>query len=94
MMRSSLQAGPAGARGAGDARFPGRASCSDLLAAHRDEVQGMGYACLGNRATAYTMAARDAGVAFVAPLETIQDPPAGWRADGRSGLAELLRCGR
>jgi hypothetical protein len=66
----------------------------ELFAAHRDEVQGIGYACLGNRTGTYTNVARDAGVAFVAPLESIQDPPAGWRADGRSGLAELLRRGR
>jgi hypothetical protein len=26
-----------------------------------------------------------------AALERIQDPPAGWRADGRSVLAELLQ---
>jgi len=33
------------------------------------------------------------GVGWVAPLTSIQDPPAGWRADGRSGLAELLAHG-
>jgi hypothetical protein len=89
----SLETGPP-ARVVRVTALPRPRELGELLAAHRDQVQGMGYACLGNRATAYTMAARDAGVAFVAPLETIQDPPAGWRADGRSGLAELLRCGR
>ena len=33
------------------------------------------------------------GVARVSPLTAIQDPPAGWRADGRSGLVQLLRAG-
>jgi hypothetical protein len=89
----SLETGPP-ARVVRVTALPRPRELGELLAAHRDQVQGMGYACLGNRATAYTMAARDTGVAFVAPLETIQDPPAGWRADGRSGLAELLRCGR
>ncbi len=89
----SLEVGPA-ARVVRVTALPRARELSELLAAHRDEVQGIGYACLGNRAGTYTEAARDAGVAFAAPLETIQDPPAGWRADGRSGLAELLRRGR
>ena len=89
----SLDAGPP-ARAVRVTALPRPRELHDLLTAHRDEVQGMGYAWLGNRSGAYAEAARDAGVAFVAPLETIQDPPAGWRADGRSGLAELLRGGR
>jgi len=34
--------------------------------------------------------ATDCGVPWVTSLDAIQDPPAGWRADGRSELAELL----
>lgn len=89
----SLDAGP-GARAVRVTALPRARELGELLAAHRDEVQGMGYACLGARARAFTNAAHAAGVAYTAPLDTIQNPPAGWRADGRSGLAELLRRGR
>jgi len=58
----------------------------------RDErLQGVGHAFLPEE---FVDAARAVGIARVAPLETLQAPPAGWRADGRSGLAELLRWGR
>lgn len=56
---------------------------------HRDLWQGVGHAQgLGM----YAEAARLAGL-HTAPLARIQDPPAGWRADGRSGLVELLQAG-
>ncbi len=65
-----------------------------LLTAHPDALQGVGTAWLGRWEGAYRAALEGTGVGFLAPLDAIQDPPAGWRADGRSGLAELLRLGR
>ncbi len=65
-----------------------------LLAAHAIPVQGMGTAFLGSQERRWREAALRGGVPHVASLTAIQDPPAGWRADGRSGLAELLRRGR
>ena len=89
----SLEVGPP-ARAVRVTALPRPSDFRELLIAHRDGLQGMGYACLGERARTYVEAARAVGVAFTAPLEAIQNPPAGWRADGRSGLAELLRRGR
>ena len=65
-----------------------------LLCAARDQVQGAGVAHLGRREPAWREMLARAGVPFVVGLTRIQDPPAGWRADGRSGLAELLWRGR
>jgi hypothetical protein len=64
-----------------------------LLTAHPDEVQAVGLSHLVSRTFAWKAMAHRAGVPFTTPLTRIQDPPAGWRADGRSGLVELLRLG-
>jgi hypothetical protein len=64
-----------------------------LLGAHRGYVQGLGLSHMVARALPWTNMARRAGVPRVCPLTRIQNPPAGWRADGRSGLVELLRLG-
>ena len=65
-----------------------------LLSAHRGEIQGVGVDHLGRNEEAIRQAAHQGGVPFTARLTAIQDPPAGWRADGRSGLALLLAQGR
>ncbi len=58
------------------------------------EIQGMGLAFLGSHERGWRETATKGGVPFTSLLQRLQDPPAGWRADGRSGLAELLRNGR
>lgn len=66
-----------------------------LRAPEAPEVQGIGLAALDPPDTEeWRAAGTAAGVGRVCPLHAIQDPPAGWRADGRSGLAELLRMER
>lgn len=61
-----------------------------LLGRRPGTVQGMGAAFLTEREVGWKRAAGWAEVPRVCSLTSIQDPPAGWRADGRSGLAELL----
>jgi hypothetical protein len=58
------------------------------------EIQGVGLAFLGAHERGWRETAAKGGVPYTALLQRLQDPPAGWRADGRSGLAELLRNGR
>jgi hypothetical protein len=62
----------------------------DLLLANRDRIQGMGTAFLASTGAGWKRAAGWSDVPWIADLTRIQDPPAGWRADGRSGLAKLL----
>jgi hypothetical protein len=88
----SLEAGPPH-RVVRVTRKPRSERLESLLASHRHHVQGLGLACLGPRALPWGNMARRAGVPWVATLTRLQDPPAGWRADGRSGLVDLLRWG-
>jgi hypothetical protein len=62
----------------------------DLLAQHAERVQGMGTAFLSPRSVGWKRIAGWSDIPWVTALTSIQDPPAGWRADGRSGLSELL----
>jgi hypothetical protein len=62
----------------------------DLLLANRDRVQGMGTAFLASKEAGWKRAAGWSDIPWIADLTAIQDPPAGWRADGRSGLGNLL----
>jgi hypothetical protein len=64
-----------------------------LLSMNRGRVQGMGTAFLASHDLAWRRVAESGEVPRTAPLTSIQEPPAGWRADGRSGLAELLAHG-
>jgi len=61
-----------------------------LLTAHRGQVQGMGTDHLASHELSWRRIAEWGGIPWVASLTAIQDPPAGWRADGRSGLVDLL----
>jgi len=85
----SLDAGPPSRVVRITARPPSRILAARLRE-HRGRIQGLGYAHAGAHARSWRRAAQDGDVPRVAPLETLQDPPAGWRADGRSGLVELL----
>jgi hypothetical protein len=71
------------------ARLP-RSPMIDLLQSRRGEIQGMGTAHLASHEIGWRRTGELAGIPRVVPLIGIQDPPAGWRADGQSGLAELL----
>jgi hypothetical protein len=68
----------------------GKGPMEALLTAHHGEVQGMGTAFLTSNELEWKRRADWGEVARIVPLTEIQDPPAGWRADGRSGLTELL----
>jgi hypothetical protein len=61
-----------------------------LLTQHRGQVQGMGTDHLASHELSWRRIAEWGGIPWVASLTAIQDPPAGWRADGRSGLVDLL----
>ena len=54
----------------------------------RNRIQGVGTAGLD---TDFMEALGRSGVPYVTSVEGLQDPPAGWRADGRSALKELLQ---
>lgn len=72
---------------------PSRRAMKELLERDRGRVQGVGLAHLARNELEWKRAAAAAEVPWIVPLTAIQDPPAGWRADGRSGLAELLAEG-
>ncbi len=91
--RPSLEAGPP-ARAVRVTARPAREELAGLLAASPLAVQAAGLAHLGRDTVGWRRALAGAGVPLTPALTAIQDPPAGWRADGRSGLAELLRTGR
>ena len=74
------------------ARFDNAENLARRLQAAAGKLQGVGV--LGSAGDVAAWRDRLPGIAWVGPLQSIQDPPAGWRADGRSGLAELLRVGR
>ncbi len=61
-----------------------------LLTEHHGEIQGMGTDHLASHELNWRRLAEWGGIPWVASLTAIQDPPAGWRADGRSGLVDLL----
>jgi hypothetical protein len=85
----SLDAGPPCRVVRVTARPPSRVLAA-MLRESEGAVQALGYAHAGPRGRSWRQAALRGEVPHVAPLETIQDPPAGWRADGRNGLASLL----
>jgi len=64
-----------------------------LLSKNRGRVQGMGTAFLASHGLSWRRVAESGEVPRTAPITSIQEPPAGWRADGRSGLAKLLAHG-
>jgi len=61
-----------------------------LIAGAGEVVQGVGYE---DSPMVPVAGLRGLRLPRLCPLASIQDPPAGWRADGRSGLAELLQRG-
>lgn len=69
---------------------PGVRAFGDLLRAGRDRIQGMGTAFLSGSGPSWKRAAGWSDIPWITDLTAIQDPPAGWRADGRSGLGNLL----
>lgn len=75
------------------AHRPSRRAMKELLERNRGLVQGVGLAHLARNELDWKRAAAAAEVPRIVPLTSIQDPPAGWRADGRSGLAGLLAEG-
>jgi len=88
----SLDAGPP-ARVVRVAHRPSRRAMKELLERNRDRVQGVGLAHLARNELDWKRAAAAAEIPWIGPLTSIQAPPAGWRADGRSGLASLLAEG-
>ena len=66
---------------------------NSLLSKNRGRVQGMGTAFLASHGLGWRRVAESGEVPWTSPLTSIQEPPAGWRADGRSGLTELLLHG-
>jgi hypothetical protein len=74
-------------------RRPPPREMAALLAEAGESLQGVALEKLGSRDPAWRRAFSRLDVPRVAPLTRIQDPPAGWRADGRSSLAELLLRG-
>ena len=61
-----------------------------LLIREHDRIQGLGIDHLARNELSWKRLADWGRIPRVASLTAIQDPPAGWRADGRYGLAELL----
>lgn len=61
-----------------------------LLSRHRGRIQGMGTDHLASHELSWRRIAEWGGIPWVASLTGIQDPPAGWLADGFSGLVDLL----
>ena len=88
----SLEAGPP-ARAIRVAPRPAARDLEAMLIKAKGIVQGAGLDFLVRGEVEWRRALEHAGVAWIAPLTAIQDPPAGWRADGRSGMAELLARG-
>ena len=89
---TSLEAGPP-ARAIRVTTRPSARDLEALLIKAKGMVQGAGLDFLVRGDLEWRRALEHGGVGWVAPLTSIQDPPAGWRADGRSGLAELLSRG-
>jgi acyl-CoA reductase LuxC len=89
---TSLDAGPA-ARAVRVTSRPSTREMEALLVRGRGGVQGAGIEFLAGGELEWRRVLEHAGVAWVAPLTRMQDPPAGWRADGRSGLHDLLTRG-
>jgi len=89
---ASLEAGPP-ARAVRVTTRPSSRDLEALLIKAKGRVQGAGLDFLVRGDMEWRRALEHGGVAWVAPLTSIQDPPAGWRADGRSGLADLLARG-
>jgi hypothetical protein len=89
---ASLDAGPP-ARAVRVTTRPSSRDLEALLIKAKGMVQGAGLDFLMRGDAEWRRALERGGVAWVAPLTSIQDPPAGWRADGRSGLAALLARG-
>ena len=89
---TSLEVGPP-ARAVRVTIRPSSRDLEALLIKSKGMVQGAGLDFLVRGDLEWRRALEHGGVGWVAPLTSIQDPPAGWRADGRSGLAELLARG-
>ena len=64
-----------------------------LLASGRESLQAVGLDHLGPADLDWRRGVDRVGIPRIVPLTRIQDPPAGWWADGKSGLAELLAAG-
>jgi len=86
---TTLDAGPP-ARVVRVSHRASRRVMKELLDRSAGRVQGLGHAFLAKNELEWKLAATRAEVPWIAPLTAIQNPPAGWRADGASGLAELL----
>jgi acyl-CoA reductase LuxC len=89
---TSLEVGPP-ARAVRITIRPSSRDLEAMLIKSKGLVQGAGLDFLVRGDLEWRRALEHGGVGFVAPLTSLQDPPAGWRADGRSGLAELLARG-
>ena len=89
---TSLEVGPP-ARAVRITTRPSARDLEALLIKAKGMVQGAGLDFLVRGDVEWRRGLEHGGVGWVAPLTSIQDPPAGWRADGRSGLAELLSRG-
>ena len=70
------------------APLPEPGALAECLQANRDRLQAVGH--VGLDAPRRSVLDEEPDL-HRPPLDRIQDPPAGWRADGRSALAELLR---
>ena len=89
---TSLEVGPP-ARAVRVTTRPATRELESMLIKAKGMVQGAGLDFLVRGDVEWRRTLEHGGVGWVAPLTSIQDPPAGWRADGRSGLAELLAHG-
>lgn len=90
--RPTLETGPA-QRVVRVVPHPGYQALRDLLWESQGYLQGIGVLGPAEDLMPWKKFASDLGL-WCAPLEALQDPPAGWRADGISNLAEFLKRGR